>query len=107
MSRGVLAVEHALFLEQLGEVPGNGFALAVRVGRQIQSVGFLQRPGDGLNVFLVLFQDLIAHREFALRIDRAFLRHQVPDVPIGSEHLEILAEVLLDGLRLCRRFHDD
>ncbi len=36
----VLAVEHALFLEQLGEMPGNGLALAVRVGRQIEASDF-------------------------------------------------------------------
>ena len=103
----VLAVERAQLFQQLGQVPGDRFAFAVRVGREVQRVGLLQRARDRLHVLLVLVEDLIAHRELALRIDGAFLRHEVAHVTIGSQHLEILAEILLDGLRLGGRFHDD
>ena len=37
----------------------------------------------------------------------AFLGHQVAYVSIGGEHLEVLSKVLLDGLRLGRRLHDN
>ena len=49
----------------------------------------------------------ILHREIVVGIDGAFLRHQVAHVAIGREHLEVLAQVLLDGLRLGGRFDDD
>ena len=94
-------------LQQLGEVPGDRLAFAVRVGREVQRVGFLERARDRLHVLLVLLEDLVAHRELALRVDRAFLRHQIAHVTIRSQHLEVLAEILLDGLRLGGRFDDD
>ena len=45
--------------------------------------------------------------EIVLGIDCAFLGNEITHVAIGGQHLEILAEVFLDGLRLGRRFHDD
>src|SRR6185369_13114163 len=103
----VLAVEYVELLQQLDQVPGDRFALAVRVGREVERVGLLERAGDGLHVLLVLLEDLVAHGELALRVDRAFLRHQVAHVTIRSQYLEVLAEILLDGLRLGRRLNDD
>ena len=71
----VLAVERVQLFQQLDQMPGDRLAFAVRVGRQVQRVGLLERARDRLHVLLVL-QDLIAHRELALQVDRAFLRHQ-------------------------------
>ena len=102
-----LAVELAALLEDLVQVPGDRLALAVRVGRQVERLGFLQRARDGVDVALVLLEHLVLHGEAVVGVDRAFLRHQVAHVAIGGEHLEVLAEVLLDGLRLGRRFDDD
>jgi hypothetical protein len=42
-----------------------------------------------------------------VRIDRAFLRHEVADMAIGGKDFEVLAEVFLDGFRLGRRLHDN
>ena len=56
---------------------------------------------------LVALDQLVLHREAVVGIDRAFLRHQVAHVAIGGQHLEILAQVFLDGARLGRRFDDD
>src|SRR5688500_18654511 len=92
----VLALEGIQVLEQLGEMPGDGLAFAIRVGREVERTGFLQSPRDGLNVLLVLVEDLVAHRKAMLRIDRTFLRYQIAHVPIRSQYLEILAEILLD-----------
>ena len=102
-----LALEVAAFLQQLAQVPGNRFAFAIRVGRQIQGLGFLERARDGVDVFFVALDRLVAHREVLVGIDRAFLGNQVAHVAIGGEHLEILAEVLLDGLRFGGRLDDD
>jgi hypothetical protein len=57
--------------------------------------------------FLVALDHLVLHREVVRRVDRAFLGHQVAHVAVGGQHLEVLAEVLLDGLRLGRRLHDN
>ena len=92
-----LALEVAALFEQLAQVPGNGFAFAVRVGRQKEVLGFLQRARDGVDVFFVALDGAVTHRELLVGIDRAFLRDEVADVAIGGQHLEILAEVLLDG----------
>jgi hypothetical protein len=102
-----LAVERARVLQQFVEVPGNRLALAVGVGREVERVGLLHRARDRLDVLPVLVDQLPAHGEAAGGIDRAFLGHEVAHVAVGSHHLEVLAEVLLDGLRLGRRLDDD
>ena len=104
---------HRLVLEQVAlaqdfvQVPGNGFALAIRIGGQIQRIGLGNRLGDGFDIPLVLFDELVFHREVAIRIDRALLGHQVAHVTVGREDLEVLAQIFFDRLRLGRRFHDD
>ncbi len=102
----VLAVERLLFFEQLDQVPGDGLTFSIRVSREIESVGLLQRFHYRLNVFFVALDDLVLHRETVLGFDGAFFWHQIPDMTIGCENLEILAEVLLDGFRLCGRFNN-
>jgi hypothetical protein len=81
-------------------VPGDRLALAVRVGGEVERAGFLQRARDGIHVALVLLQHLVFHGVAALGIDRALLRHQVAHVAVGSEHVELAAQILLDGLGL-------
>src|SRR5690606_1747974 len=49
-----LAVQQPALAEDLGHVPADRLALAVRVGRQEDGFGALGRLGDGLDVFLVL-----------------------------------------------------
>ena len=88
-------------------MPGDGLALAVRVGRQVQGLGLAQRARDGVDVALVLLEHLVLHGEAVIGIDRAFLGHEVAHVPVGGEHFEVLAEVFLDRLRLGRRFDYD
>ncbi len=90
----------AALLEHLQQMPGDGLAFAVRVGRQIQRLGLLQRPGDGLDMLRILFQRLIAHGEAMLGVDRTLLGTRSRHVPVRGEHLEVLAQVLLDGARL-------
>ena len=55
----------------------------------------------------VLLQHLVLHGETAIGIDGAFLRHEIAHVTVRGEHLEVLAEVLLDGTRLGGRLDDD
>ena len=88
-------------------MPGDRFALAVRVGREEQGIGFLQGTGNGVDMLLIAFDHLVLHGEVMLGVDGAFFRHEVAHVAVRGQYLEILAEVLLDGLRLGRRFHDN
>ena len=103
----VLAVEIAARLQDLLEVPGDRLALAIRVGRQIQRLRLVQRARDGLDVPLVLVEQLVLHPKAVVGIDRALLGHQVTHVPVGGEHLEIAAQILLDRLGLGGRFDYD
>ena len=99
--------EQAALLEDLGDVPADGFAFAIGVGREVERVGGLGRARDRLDVLLVLLDQLVAHGELALRIDRALLGHQVAHMAVRGQDMEVLAEVLVDRLRLGRRFDDE
>ena len=95
-----LARQQAAFFQDLGDVPADRLAFAVRVGRKEDGVGRLGGAGDGLDVLLVLLDQLVAHGEVALGVDRAFLRHQVAHVAVGGQDGEVLSEVLVDRLGL-------
>ena len=88
-------------------MPGDGLALTIRVSREIEGFRVLQRANDGLDVLLVALDDLVLHREAVFRVDGALLGHEVADVAVGSHDIEVLAEVLADGLGFRRRFDDD
>ena len=88
-------------------MPGDGLAFAVRVSREIERVGFLQRTNDRVDVFLAALDDLVLHCKFVIGVDGALLGYEVAHVAIGRHHLEILPEVFADGFRLRRRFDND
>ena len=102
----LLVLQELLVLEDFHQVPRNGFTLAVRVGREIDGVGFAHGGGDGVNVFRVPRDDLVLHREVVFGVDRAVLGHQIANVTIGGEYLEIGPEIFFQWLRLGRRFDD-
>ena len=102
-----LVLEQAALLQDLGDVPADRLALAVRVGRQEQGVGALGGLGDRVDVLLVLLDQVVAHGEAVVRVDRAFLRHQVADMAVGGQDGEVLAEVLVDRLGLGGRLDDE
>ena len=103
----VLAVEVAALLEDLLQVPGDGLAFAVRVGRQIERLGLAQAARDRLHVALVFFQHPVLHGVAVVGIDRAFLGNQIAHVAIGGQYVEIAPQVFFDGLRLGGRLDDD
>ncbi len=102
-----LVLDRALRAEHLEQVPGDRLALAVRVGGKDQPVGAVHRRGDLRQPLARLGVHLPMHREVVLGIDRAVLRRQIADVPVGRDHLIARAQVLVDGLGLGRRFDDD
>ena len=100
------ALEQAARAQDLGDVPGDRLAFAVKVGREVEGFGLGSGLRDRVDMLLVAFDDLVVHREAARRVDRALLRHEVAHVAVGRQHVEVLAEVLVDRLRLGRRFDD-
>ncbi len=102
-----LALERVLLLQQLGQVPGDRLPFTIRVGREPEFVGILERGDDGLDVLFVLVDDPVLHLEAVLDIDRAVLGHEVADVTVRREDFEVLAQVFLDRLGLGGRLDDN
>ena len=88
-------------------MPGNGFALAVRVGREDQAVIGLECRRDIGQALGGLAVHLPVHLEIFVGADGAILGRQVADMAIGGQDGKILAEILVDGLGLGRGFDDD
>ena len=89
-------------LDHLRDVPGNGLAFTVRVGREIHRIS----PGRGLlkimdDLFLAL-DGLIARREVMILIHADFLGRQVADMSHAGLHHVFAAQKFLDGLHLGR-----
>src|SRR5207237_1081922 len=103
----LLVLQHLARLEDLRKMPGDGLALTVRVRGEQYRVRMLDGLGDGIHMPLVALYELVLHAEVVVGIDGAGLRHQIADVPVRGEDLEILAEILLERLRLRRRFDDE
>jgi hypothetical protein len=103
----LLALERTLRFQELMQVPGDGLALPVRIGGEIEGLGLLERALDGVDVLAIALHHLVLHRKVVLRIDGALLGHQIANVTVRGEDFEVLAEVFLDGFRLGRRLHDN
>src|SRR6185312_11022760 len=100
-------LERLAVLQHLLDVPGDRFALAVRVGGEIDVLGALDRLGDLLEALLGLAGDLPGHGEVLVGTDGAVLGRKVADMAIARQDLVALAQVFVDGLRLGRRLDDD
>ena len=93
-------------LELLRDVPRDGLAFAIGVGREQDVVGLLGRGLELGQDLLLALDDLVRLREVLLDVD-AHLLGQVLDVTLRGEDLVARAQVLLDRLRLRRRLDDD
>ncbi|MFK4589746.1 hypothetical protein ABIF55_005160 [Bradyrhizobium diazoefficiens] len=103
----LLILESALFLQHLQHVPGDGLALAIRVGGENQAVGVLQRLGDIVEPAGRLGVDLPDHLEIGVRIDGTVLRREVADMAERGQNLIGRAQILVDRLGFRRRLHND
>ena len=99
--------QHPPRIQRFQHMPGNGLALAVGVGGQIQGVGAFDRFGDFAHMLGRFRIDLIGHGEIFLRSDGTVLGGQVAHMAVGCENREIVAKVFVDGFGLGRRFDDD
>ena len=103
----LLVLQRALFLQHLQHVPGDGLALAIRVGGENQAVGVLQGLGDVVEPAGRLGVDLPDHLEIGVGIDGAVLRRQVADMAERGQNLVGRAQILVDRLGFRRRLHND
>ena len=101
-----LVLEQLLSLEDFVDVPGDRLALAVRVGRQDHAVGLLDGAADVAEPFGGLGVDLPAHGEIVVRVDRAVLGRQIPDMAERGVDAVVLAQVFADGFDLCGQLDD-
>ena len=102
------AAQQVALLQHRPHVPGDRLALAVRVGREVEPLGAAQGAGDRGDLPVAALVGLPVHREALLGPHAAVLGRQVADVAERCQHRVAVAQVLVDGLRLRRRFdHDD
>ncbi len=103
----ILVVEEVAIFQHLIDMPGDGFALAVGVCREIDRRCVLDGLCDAIDMLLVLVDQLVFHGEAMLGIDGAFLRDQIPHVTIRGQDLEALTEIFFYRPRFGRGLDDD
>ena len=99
--------EHLAVVQDLQNVPGDGFALAIRVCCQDQLIGALHRVGDVFHHLLAAILDVPMHGEIVVWLDRAVFGWQIADMADRGDHLIVGAEILIDGFRLGGGFDDN
>ena len=101
-----LVLQELLAGEDLMNVPRDRLALAVRVGRQNDALGALDRDADVAEPLGRFGVDLPAHGEVVVRIDRSVLGREVAHVAERGVDAIVLAQIFVDGLGLRRRLDD-
>ena len=94
-------------LQGLLQVPGDRLAFPIGIGGQVDSRRLLGRPAQLRERLLLAGQDLIRRFVGIAAVDAEPFLGQVPHVAVGGEHAEVLAQELLERLRLGGRFDDD
>ena len=94
--------QQAFFFQKLNQMPGDGFAFAIRVSCEQEHVGFFQRLDDCVDVFFVALDLLVLHFEGRFSIDGTFFRYQVAHVSVGREYFVVLAEIFFNRFALGR-----
>ena len=96
------ALQKLLLFEDFLYVPGNGFAFAVRIGRQIQIIGALDGAGDLVHMLFRLGIDFPFHGEVVVRAHGTVLRRQITNVAVAGQHLVSVAKIAVDCFGLGR-----
>jgi len=91
----------------LGQMPADGFALAVGVGGEVDRTRVAGGQLQLLHDLLPGRQHLVLGLEALLHVHAQLLLGQIADVPHRGLHLEVPPEIFVDRLRLGRRLDDD
>ncbi|MNU66642.1 hypothetical protein D3C71_559620 [compost metagenome] len=102
-----LVAENALLLQKIENVPGNGFAFAIRVGCEKEAVGGFYRIGNILHALGGGAVDFPGHFEILVGQHRSVLGRKIPHMAKGCKNLIARAKILVDRLGFGRRFYDD
>ena len=84
--------------ELFDDMPGDGFAFAIRVGGEDQLVRLLGGGGDLFQLLGAAAFDLPAHLKVFVGSDRAVLRRQVADMAETGQDMVVAAQILINGL---------
>jgi hypothetical protein len=84
----------------------DGFAFAIRIGREVHTFHLLGGVFQLRDKFLLAFDYLVMRLEIRFHIHREVAFREIFNMTERSLHYELLAQVFVDGLRLRRRFHD-
>ena len=87
-------------------MPRNGFAFAVRVGGQIEGVGFFGGRHNGVDVLFTLGRHFVFHGEIVLGINGTVFWHQIAHVAEGGQYFKIAAQVFFNRFDFVGRFHN-
>ena len=93
--------------QQFLHMPTDRLTLAIRVGREDQSVGALRGVLDFFHPLGLVGIQQPLHRKAVVGIDRPVLGRQIADVAIAGQHLEIASQIFLDRLCLGGRFDNN
>ena len=86
---------------------GNGFAFAIRVGREVDRIHALRQLLQLGDNFFFAGNDDVFGLEVIVDVDPERALGQIFHVAERSFDSEALAQIFLDGLRLGRRLDDD
>ncbi len=93
--------------EFFGEMGGNGFAFAVRIGRQIDGVGGAGKLFEVGDYLLLAGDDFVLGGEIIVNIDAETLLGQILNMTERSFYVVTGAEIFLNRLGLSRRLDDN
>ncbi len=102
-----LILEDFLVPQDFKDVPRDGLPFTVRVGSEIDGIGAFDGCDNFFNGPVGAVAQLPIHGKVVVRTHGAILRGQIADMPERSEDRIVLAQILINGLRLGGRFHDD
>ena len=88
-------------------MPGDGLALAIRIGCQQQHLGTDGGGGDFLDLLGATTFRIPGHGEIGIRADRAILGRQVADMAEACQYLVLSTQIFVDGFGLGGRLDDD
>ena len=99
--------QRALVFQPFQQMPADRLALAIRIGRQDHTVRPLRRLANGGELLGTVRRNLPRHGEILGGVHRSVAGRQIAHMAKTGQHLIAAAEVLVDGLRLGRRFNDN
>ena len=88
-------------------MPANRLTFAIRVGCDVDPVDASRSLSQFLDDLFSRGNGFVFRDESLVDVNTQLALGQISDVPHRRDNFEVSPEVLVDGLRLGRRFHDN